>query len=176
MVAPRGRANALDLGDTTVWRDTARAWQLAPWPAPQEARDASVRLSRIPVWACCKSGSGILAALAANPAGNPGIRARRETVPRPPQLHKTAANPGKSGYLSRRCNARAREARLLDPQRHVRRRPGEREGRLHGVLAHAPVQPARPREVKPAPGAFRAREHASPFAMRCRPSIVSRNA
>ena len=65
-----------------------------------------LRLSRIPVWTCCKSGSGILAALAANPAGNPGIRARRETVPRPPQLHEAAANPGKSGHLSRRCNAR----------------------------------------------------------------------
>ena len=31
-------------------------------------------------------------------------------MPRPPQLHRTAANPGKSGHLSRRCNARAREA------------------------------------------------------------------
>ena len=61
-----------------------------------------LRIRRIPVWTCCTSGSGILAALAANPAGNPGIRARRKTVPRPPQLHETAANPGKSGHLSRR--------------------------------------------------------------------------
>ena len=64
------------------------------------------------------SGLGLLQVRIRHPGGSrcksgrkSGIRARRETVPRPPQLHRTAANPGKSGHLSRRCNARAREAR-----------------------------------------------------------------
>ena len=51
--APRGRV-ALDPG-TPQCGATLRAPGSWRRPAPQEARDASLRLSRIPVWACCKS-------------------------------------------------------------------------------------------------------------------------